>query len=370
MILQYLFLLFCFFPFVGPHIGTDMQPFAFFMAIILLLLKGKISICDVDIKYFSFWLTVLMGFVLISYLINDPFQVTKRLFSYASIIVIPITVYNCVSISKEQFEKILKVAILIWLFVGLVQRFINPSFMTQFMSYYRNPFGRGVCSLSCEPSFYGYMMFFFSLLASKFDTHKYLYICICIIQVVFLSQSVTVFLYYAIFGVFYFVGSHKFILKKMLMALGIAGVALVVICYIMGHMQGTRMYNLLYMFIKGGYGLLSQDQSVIERTSSLMLSFSKHGIPSFLGDMTIMSGLGGVIYDLGFFCIPIFYYVFKPFTKRKDMLWVYGITLFICMFSAIQLSSPTFALIVGLAIRNDLNGSDEYESTKIGNCSI
>ena len=362
MILQYIFLLFCFFPFVGPHIGTDMQPFALLMAIILLLLKGKIVIPENNARGLTFCVMLIALFTITSFAINDPFQVLKRLFSYVSIFLIPIAVYNCITLSKDKVERILKGTILIYLFVGLIQKYLYPGFMTQLMSYYRNPFGRGVCSLTCEPSFYGYMMFFFFLMATKFEKNKYIYLLLCLFQVVFLSQSVTVFLYFGIFAIFYFIGSHKFLLKKVFAALAVVIFAILGVRFILYHMQGTRMYNLFYMFINGGFAQLGQDQSVIERNSSLKLAFSGYGLPVFLGKTTIMSGIGGIIYDMGVFGIPVIWCIFKPLFKKKNILWVYGITIFICMFSAIQLSSPTLSLIIGLVIKSNLVESIQVSS--------
>jgi len=350
--LKFVLLFFCFFPFIGFNIGTDTQPFALLAAFLLLLLnKNKIKIYGRSCLLIL--LFVLIPMSIVSILLIGPLAVFKRLFSYLSIIIIPLAVYN--SFNKQSYyEHLIKAFIIVWFVVGLIQTFITPSFLTFMIPLYRTTTNRGVSGLASEPSFYGYMCLFFIIIAFRFKRHKALFVVLNIIQIVFFAQSTVSLIYLAIMVmayVFYALTSLRprhYLLVFILLVAGVIGITLITRV-----LKDSRISHLIIQALEDPSFLILKDESVSARIDALAFSFSSYGLLNPIGIETIMSGFGGVFYELGFLSIVLFVFVLRPVYKSynsRAMRIIVTTTLAISMFSAINLSSPLLGYIVGMAM--------------------
>jgi len=199
-----LLLLLCLcFPYVTPiSFGTDVQPWGVMFATILttvLLLKGY---------KFKILLTLLFIPIIASILLfpfsDHPFSAFRSITGYVSIGVIPLAFHYLLKTNYENTIMILKFAVIAYMLVALVQTFIYIDFMSFVLNRLVGGGGRGVNSLSTEPTFYGLICLFLLLTISALEmTNKKLYIYLLLIQIIFLSQSSMTILLLLIFGFFY-----------------------------------------------------------------------------------------------------------------------------------------------------------------------
>ena len=240
----------------------------------------------------------------------------------------------------------------IWLCVGLVQMFVSRDFMHAFVPTMRSDPWRGVTSLASEPSFYGYMCFFFFLIARDFKENRILFMILQIIQAVLLAQASVSIIYFAIFFVFYGfhmmngLSSKRLLIISAVVVLGIIGLSFV--------MKGNSYFRIVFLIqslLNGDTSLWSTDVSLFLRLGAVLKSFSRLGIPSPIGadNLVIMSGLGSAFYEMGIFSISLNSIIWKRIWNAypKGERWIITWTVMACMCSAIQLSSPIFAFFLG-----------------------
>ena len=366
--LYYVLIILCMFPFCGIHIGADTQPWAFLMACVCLLICGRFRV------FYQQWyaLTILIiGIIFAISLYYLPMMsVIRRMFSYASILVIPIAVYNIPTDNKtdDTIERVLKVCIWLWLIVGLIQLLFNRMFMAQFIPNMRTTISRGATGLANEPSFYGYMCFFFFLFAMQFQRKKYFYMVLAVFQVLFVAQSAMGILYFVVFVTVYVIG---YIVQQTWQRWVLIGGAVVSFVFLIQCMklflppQG-RLTILFNNFRYYGVSALLNDESGKERIEAVLAGFSHHGFPGLIGEKILMSGLGGVIYELGIFAIPLFMILLMLMIQgnRGNLAYVQCIAVMVALLFAIQLSSPTLALYIGLCGRRIMKESllrEQYE---------
>ena len=204
--------------------------------------------------------------------------------------------------------------------------------------------------MASEPSFYGYMCFFMLLFC--FDIkNKIIYMIILFAQIILVAQSSVSLIYLGVLGVLYLFLSLfkrkdkiKIIGYIVLVLIGL-GIALK---YIMTVESSSRMILLIRTVLKYGLNNLLEDESVFLRFQDIVQSFTTYGIPQFIGKgLGMMSGIGSLFYELGWFSLFIIAYIFKVIYKSDKLGIVYALTIMICMISAIQLSLPTVWLYIG-----------------------
>ena len=190
-----IFILLCFFPYLSFFgLGTDTQPNALLLSIALLFtLKNKI----INLPLILLWVLLLFAILLVFTNEASSFLYIKNLLNYLSPPVVALASYNLlVKLNyKISFPLFLGIC-LIYLFVGLVQMYIYPEFMTFLINdQFRGILfgGRGVVSLCPEPAFYGSLCLFFIVFSLMNFNRKqnYILIPILIFQLFFLSRAAT-----------------------------------------------------------------------------------------------------------------------------------------------------------------------------------
>ena len=371
-IYKLILILCCCFPFIGPNIGTDVQPFALAISIIILIFcwDGYISnkfiipcaVCVICLFVLS------MGRV-------PTFDVIKRMFSYVSILIIPLAVEKSqINIKSMRFEKVMKIIMTVWMIVGLIQFFGNKYFMNNIIPLMRTSDDRGVTSLGSEPSFYGYMCFFFFLIAKDFERHSKFFMFLMVLQTVILAQSSVSIIYFACYFLIWGFSRMARMNKAVFVLIIAIVLGFVVAYYAVKNGDSSRRIIYISQSILKGFKTHGEFGSAISsasiRWNAIAKSLSNHGIPGFMGKdaYVALSGFGGAFYELGVFVIFLFLMVWRNIwvAYSKDEAWVIILSLTITMFSAVQLSLPMLAFYLGYCqLRSDIQADMKNDYKEI-----
>lgn len=378
--LDFLLYFVCCLPFLRIlPIPSDVQPYAFIVAVIYLIVHRR-NLRIPDFHKVTFGLFLFVALLAIGGLIFDPTQslmmLIRKTYNYAGLYVISLALVNSLEKTKGVKENWIKGLILLWLFVGLMQLLIDRQFLSFLVSNYRTTVERGVAALASEPSFYGCVMVFFFIIADEFKTGKWLYKGICLFQIVVLAQSAVTFVYLAVFAMIYVIKEIVFFRRntprqkktKLIIAAGsvvVVGVAAWIVLTFMQHTRFVQVFVNLFSNlgnIRSLQDLYAVDESVAVRLEAIVVAFQGFGrmwgLPNGFGQilisgqehLRIMSGYGAVIYELGVVGILLVAALAWWMIRGLKNGFVYGIGITIIMFSAIQLGSPVFILVFACAL--------------------
>lgn len=381
--ISFLLYFFCFVPFLYLlPIPSDTQPYAFVMACVFCLVVRKIKIPKIFYNIIWIYILIVVG-SLVTLVIAKPsekFLVLRKTFNYISLFVISTSVYNVLIINNGIEEFWEKIFISIWFFVGAIQTYIYPNFMMQFVSNARTGGARGVIGLASEPSFYGYMMIFFFLIASQFKKNKITFQIICIIQIVLFAKSAVSLAYLAILFASYVIKEIIFIYKQR-PSRGIGTIVSLIIIFCLAIQFGddlinifgnTRMItvwqNLISNFdsIKSIQQLYQLDYSVATRVNSVVTAirefFAYGGIPhGFIYEdfsFRVESGYGTLLYEMGIVGIVFIYIISKILHKGFKNNGPIFICISAMMFSSVQFGNPMLSFILGYGMYNMYSNPD------------
>lgn len=363
-LLEILLYFFCFFPFVTVKIvdlGTDMQPYVLVVAAVYLLthIKGlKINVFYMFILVFSSILFLISSLSDVSIM-----TVFRSYYNYICLVFVALAIYKCTEKHGGFNEKLIKSFIWIWFLVAFIQMFVDRSFLSFIVSNFRTSSNRGVCSLTSEPSFYGYMCFFALIISRKFKKDRNFYSVLLMVQIVFFAQSAVSLVYLAV--LIGFVGLRYVV--KMGGAKSILIIAGAVIAVPIGwvlmqkFMDGSRIVNLITILLENPSALL-RDQSIMDRFGDIIMSIESflkdfglpHGFATFLREEgRIMSGYGTLLHELGIVGLVYIFLFYKKIKLSFNVSYAMAIT--VVMFSAIQLGLPLFAFVLSINDNNYLN---------------
>ena len=369
-ILEFLLCFFCFFPFITPiQTGTDMQIYGFVIALVYIVYIGRLTINRKMIMQYCLCFFSLIVLFIDLILFGKFLVALKSCYNYLSLGVVSIAVcqmYRRNQNNTLKFERMMKCFIIIWFVVGFIQAYYNKLFLATIVSNYRTSTNRGICGLASEPSFYGYMCFFFIVFAMKFSKHRFIYIGLSLIQILFFAQSSVAFIYVVILLAIVIVGQMVIDRNKKAILYFIVGVAVLYTSVILinKYIPGSRIGNLSRRFLLDPLSI-SRDQSVEQRFSHIYKSvigfLDYFGFPhgfsnAFTGLGRIMSGYGAALYELGF--MGLIYIVNCFFNIRKGYSILYAIAISIVMFSAIQIGIPTFSFLIGYCLAKACETTD------------
>lgn len=378
---------FCFFPFISLiNTKTDLQPYALIFSIIYLILLFCTNGCTFP-KSFSGILVVFTEATLIFLLslafADNFFVLIKAYASYLSIFAITFATYNILKIDGGVDEGLVKVFIIIWLVIGLVQMFINRRFLCFVVPLSRTSVSRGVPGLFSEPSFYGHMCFFAMLLAIDFKKGKIIYVLLLLFQIVFIAQSSVSILYVILFFLFTMISEFSLVDAKIWIKyifIVLASFSLLQLIFI--YLPESRIANVYLNFINNGFIASifnGNDQSIQDRldaiTNSFYCFYKNYGIPGYfiLNNFEVterfMSGYGTMLYELGVLGIAAITSIFNIIKKSYEKSGIaYALSITIIMFSAVQLAQPLFAFFIGYCIYKQEKLQDSYGNVAIKKC--
>lgn len=361
-------------PFVSPvRLTSDLQPFALLVSICILLIIRNVRMTK---ELFGILGVVLFAticlFVAFWQDSSQVFLCIRKYVNYFSIFIVTTVGFNILVIQSGIKETWIKKILMLWFIVGCIE-LIYPRFSQLILPGSRTTEGRGVVGLAMEPSFYGYTMFFFLLLAGDFKKKRLFYQLICIFQIVALAQSSIAIVFLGVYGLFWclekILGIYKEAPQKVVKIIAgtICGVLLLLSVYqaIIRIMPNSRMVilasklsenvsTIIHLDIEKLYQI---DWSVAERIESILIAINgfadNMGLPHgylYLDGERIMSGYGTPLYELGWIGLILIVILIKVCFSGSRPHWSKAIAVTATMFAAIQLSSPTVAFYMSTSL--------------------
>jgi hypothetical protein len=339
---------------------------------------------------------VVFGFATLFLFISDlSFLSFRDWANYLSMFFVTFAAYNFLRYINGLPYKFFYSVVCIWLFVGLVQMFLYPSFLSFLLHGWRGgglSNGRGVTGLSTEPTYYGLMLglfFVIYLINNWYDRSKLLGFLI-LFQVVFLSWSST--------AIIFFLSATGFFLIIMLvrlnvkLILSITALSIVVSVFLVSTIdlyKELRIYKISRVVLDNPEIILATDFSVSERVNHIVFPVvgmvENKFIPSGYGKFDeyliakknsttyevffrhklfrpsnrILSGHGKVFFELGGIGLLIsigLFFAFKFGFSNPQILFGF-ILYYLLLFAALPFMTATVPFIVGniLYIRHEKN---------------
>jgi hypothetical protein len=190
-LLNILFYIFVFFPYIG-FMNTDTQPMAFVLGV-LIIFKSVIIKKEKFPKKLTLLLVLAFFSIFVALLDKVTFITFRSLFGYLSIFVITFATYLIIKTENGIRTRIVKMTILAWGIIALVQMYLAPNFLVFLINRGGVAIGgRGVTSLAVEPTYYGQMMYFLLFTVLVFfesKKEKYSYALLCLIQILLFAKS-------------------------------------------------------------------------------------------------------------------------------------------------------------------------------------
>ena len=383
----HIFVLLCCFPYLDIlRIGTDTQPNALVMATLLLLtIKKK----KVNATIVMLWIIFLLSLFLIFFNNGSLFLYTKTILNYLSPAILSMVTYALLTKLNYKFPfGMFMMTILIYAFVGLMQTYVIPDFLTILVNGGARGNlinGRGVVSLTSEPAFYGIMCLFFMVYSLLVYTRRQNWIAIpvLLIQLVGIAKSSTgLAIFLAGLGCFTVV---QILRLKMTYVVAVGMALLVTIPMIRlawSQVEGTRMGEMAEIFIENPLLLTQVDASVAVRftaSAAPFLAIRHHNFmpqglgyySEFLGDFyrrrmyktfirlsnvinkpRLAGAINLVLYQMGFvgllFPFALFL-AFKPLLKSDHHLFAF-ILFIVILLTVVPLMHSTIGFIIGTAL--------------------
>jgi|GEM_PF-1252407 len=354
----------------------DSQPFPFLLAIVFLMFRTFITKGNLKSPVL-FLLIGILSFVgvfigtFVEFRVNMLF--IRGVINYASIFILMMAFYEYIKAYGFPL-KILVFMNILWLLVGVLQLAV-PDIVNAFVQN-RTSIGRGVTSLSPEPSSFGMHLFFMSwmyLLVTDYKPPRWLLflVVINVISIFFLAISAITIVFLMVTVLFYLAFNFRslFTFKRLLLV--IAGF-IIFIFVIFTVLKGSRMEQLFYALLNADIDIvLESDRSVNSRLAHQVLPvylfFSNLGFPMGLqtfvssvaeldvsirealwGNITndkIMSWNATLIYELGVFSILIWVFLYTFLMDGTINRFGELSLLFVLLFSSIPQSYPLIPMI-------------------------
>ena len=381
-IFQFLILLFSFFPYITPvSFGTDIQPWNILIVTtysMLLFYNG----CRFQ-RIFIYLLIPMVCSILLFYVGDNQFSSIRSIAGYFTIALTPLVFHYMLNKYYDLTVNFLKFSVIIYLIIGLIQIVFDVNFLSFLLSRISSFGGRGVTSLTPEPTFYGIVCLFLILLFLTLDIkNKSIFIYLLLFQIFFIAQSSMVILFLLIFGFYYAI--FKFNAKILLFLIMALCIAMVIFVTLDSYHYDARVLHLFNQAITHPETLMS-DGSINPRIGSIYFSImgfiDNFGMPNGFGAFSnywatelpkqdifiqssntppvrIMSFYGSILFELGVvgLLIPISYSIIllRAYKKNIKNFLLFFFFLNTILFTAIPVSLPLVGIyIAALLYRSD-----------------
>lgn len=383
-------LIFCYFPYTQIiAIESYTQPYA----LIVCTLGALISFPTLTyhfpkpdaIALFALAFAGIFAFALTCLPSPTP-QDFKSLLMYVSPAAFAFTAFALHHERPKLTERIIVSAACIWLFVGLVQTLVSPTFATGFVGVWQDSAGvvadsgRGTLGLAPEPTHHGFHMMVLAATLAVIRGRNWLSV-LCIIAALIFARSSSSLLALGL-GSMLFFGLQT---KK--------GVAMLLLAFPLYFLLGlllesqalpdsSRIVDLLQTAYESPTALIMSDYSVNVRVGGVVAGFGEiidsyilpHGLsgevwmrqvvsilskyPWLFGisNSGIPSGFLIIVYQLGFIGIMLLYVPTTRFIKREGPAfenWLLACVVFVFL-GQYLLSTPGFGALYGLILAKRL----------------
>jgi hypothetical protein len=388
-IIYALFVITSFFPWVGLiRFGTDTQPYALLFG---LLISAYFVLSGVRLPSVFLWYAVPI-MMASAYLVLADFTFTafRSIAGYVSHGVLSIAAYHYYLRHRDS-AVFFVVALTVYLGAGLIQLHIDPDFF-QFLlpreTGYARVGGRGVESLTAEPTFFGMHLLIVVLycwVSPDLSRRARVGIAIfALVIIVYVSRSATVFATLTVFGVANILGLIRTLKSKPGLLLIAAAVAYGLIGMAdPSTLEEVRFVQLVSLLIQSFEEVLLIDQSLNERFFEVVISLTGflekplfgHGfdqwgtfveqkklafewaIYAYGGTERILSFLGAGLFELGIGFLPVICLlwcaarIYERITKVS--IWPQIVLLGLLLLQALPLTYPLVPLYIGRAFALD-----------------
>ena len=352
---KYIFLFFLFFPYITLFESPwSLQPYAFFVSIVLLFFFKHYKInYNILILLIVAFFSILISVLSLSNFINS----LRSIANYISLPIIIWALYK-IKLTSNNVQPFVKTTAYIYIIVGLIQLFIYPGFLTFLVPHQGNTenlllSGRGVSSLTPEPSYFGFLMLLYFFIALLYKD-KFL-IFLSSASILLLAQSfsaiicliITILLILSLKNIKYFLITIILFVALFLLILNIT-------------VDNTRSFIIMQNIITNGFSTTIENDAsatgrlyhitypIVTSFSNFFIPFGYNGLPN--GDTRILSGIAGAIYELGFFSFIIFFVLFNIIYKNNNIKFNLkvgiGIGLLLFILNANQFGMPIFGFIL------------------------
>jgi hypothetical protein len=390
LILPFIFIVLAFFPYVKVFpVNTDLQPNFMAVGLALIALNPKMVLnANKNVLVYGLFAIIL------AFIPYDPyyydFSGVIRGVGSSMAFVIGVVVWDGIgieTIKKIVTERFVLNALTIYALAGLVQIFIDPDFFTPILSRqfgYAGSDGRGVESLTAEPTYLAIQIFLIlrlCLQANANKMHWFIY-CLALGIVAFISKSATVIstlivsLICCCIPVVYYIFVGKNVVKLVSILIISILVFVMVGSFLSSMQMDYRLLNIVNNLLTNGIGNFAvQDWSVRDRLfhieASILLAVKNCLIPNGYGSFEgllndynsvlgsdarndygvfnarIMSGYGGSLFEFGVIgLIPIILITKNIYRETNLVLRTFWMAfLSLLLIQSVQISNPLVAFL-------------------------
>lgn len=271
--------------------------------------------------------------------------------------------------------KIFQFFVLTWILIGLLQ-LIEPSIVSNFVAQ-RTSLGRGVTSLSPEPTHFGIFLFFSSWLILIFKNYKadkvnLLIFLSALLSILFLAKS-SMTLLFVLIAIFFY--SAYLFIRKRFIQLFLMNYIFILLCILLFVYisPDNRILDMILKILNNGFYFFLSDESAYSRLSDIIFpfigllenhllpggftSFGKqfymfHDLifwPTYQDGKKIMSWTMSMWYELGFFGVIAWFYLLKLSLIKASTRTILEIFfLFLLLFTAIPALFPLPIMVMVL----------------------
>lgn len=385
------FVLFIVFPYVTPiRTGSDIQPYAMLMSFLVIFIFG-VKIDETFILIVLFFIVSLCLLFISKWNFSD----VRSCASIVSFCVVSLALHRLFSLGLFIPRSFFEIAAIIYALAALVQLFISSDaflFLSPRGASYDGFQGRGVESLTAEPTFYGFLMiliflcYFFSKENGKELFSIKSFFIFILLQIVFLAKSSSAILTLLIvyFSLLFPKVKNKFVFL-------LVGGGIFCFFYIFnyfGGFDGTRFGDLLHK-IDDPWMLVQEDLSINDRVFNIYFSIQgaieNNFYPRGFGawhdyvssverfnlyvtnitseDERILSLIGGLLFEFGF--LSIFFFIYIIWSIKRCLGSYLGSVLstlgfFVFFIQAIPVSHPVFCLLIVIMWNYKTKNSEHY----------
>jgi hypothetical protein len=303
------------------------------------------------------------------------FNSLRSLYNYISLFIIYYVSYKVLKSNVLNVKSIIKFFLSVWISIGLLQATIKKDLLTFLISESRTTENRGATSLAPEPTFFAMILIYFLLFIFQLNLkNKNKYYIAIIFSILLVAKSSMGFVYLLV--MFFYILLTKLNFKLFLITISSCLLLSISISFFVD----SRLYELAMIFIENPSNLIMFDASINDRFFQIYFSikgffqfyFLPHGfsywgkylaievpkysdyvmVDYFSSDGRIMSGLGSLLFELGFFglLLPILILKQNIILYRNNFIDLFFVLILISLLliSAIPIGFSYFGLYLAL----------------------
>lgn len=287
---------------------------------------------------------------------GDSLNSLRSIFNYISYLLIFIVTISIMNKKVYIIDTVVKFCLILYIIFAVLQISFFPLIASCCVSNISSQLdliasGRGVSSLTPEPTFFGFILVMF--LCYFIENKHYTYVSICLIGLFLLSQSTLAIL---CLGLAYLIEKASF-LYRIKNVLALASLVSVVIVFFSNFELNNRFFLLTKILIFDGPNALMTDASGAGRMYHIVqpfLSFwDNYGVPHGYGglpngDPRILSGIGATIYELGYIGLPLLVHIVWNLLRiyKNTGRLIYPLFIFFAWLNANQIGLPILIFVM------------------------